>query len=411
MPVLSILVWALPSPLVANDWPAWRGPTGQGISAETDLPLEWGSKRNVRWKSPLPEPGNSTPIIWGERVFLTQAESRGRKRMILCFDRRDGKVLWKKVVDYEEREPTHKTNGYCSASPATDGERVVVFHGSAGVYCYDVDGRELWRRDLGEFRHIWGNAASPVIHGDLCYLNCGPGPRTFLIALDKRSGKTVWKRDIPGGRESGDSKTWTGSWSTPLIIRDGEKDNLIISYPGRLLSVDRKTGADIWTCTGLGKLVYTSPIARDGIVVAMSGFMGPPMAVRTGGSGDVTATHRLWRQDRSPQRIGSGVILAGRIYIVNDSGVAQCIEARTGKEVWKHRLSSNSWSSVVLSGDRLYAADKRGNFFVLRAAPKFELLAENSLGEPTCASIAVSNGELFIRTFENLWCISKKSSR
>ena len=388
----------------ADNWPAWRGPTGQGICEETELPLEWSASKNVRWKLPLPAPGNSTPIAWGKRIFLTQATNSGAGRWTWCVNRDDGKIAWKKKVVYAGSEPTHATNPYCSASPVTDGERVIVSHGSAGLFCYDLSGKELWRRDLGEFRHIWGNANSPVIYGDSCIINCGPGVRTHLLCLDKKTGKETWKIPIPGGHEgTGGRESWTGSWSTPLVL--GKK--LLVSYPGRLIAFEATSGKELWSCSGLGKLVYTSPLAREGIAVSMSGFMGPPLAVRLGGKGEVTESRRLWRQERSQQRIGSGVIHQGHIYIHNDPGVLECIKLKTGETVWKNRLAGKSWSSVVLSGDRLYTADDGGSCFVVQASPSFKVLARNELGERIRASIAVSDGALFIRSYKHLWCISK----
>ena len=362
----------------ADNWPAWRGPTGQGICEETELPLEWSASKNVRWKLPLPAPGNSTPIAWGKLIFLTQATNSGAGRWTWCVNRDDGKIAWKKKVAYAGSEPTHATNPYCSASPVTDGERVIVSHGSAGLFCYDLSGKELWRRDLGEFRHIWGNANSPVIYGDSCIINCGPGVRTHLLCLDKKTGKETWKIPIPGGHEgTGGRESWTGSWSTPLVL--GKK--LLVSYPGRLIAFEATSGKELWSCSGLGKLVYTSPLAREGIAVSMSGFMGPPLAVRLGGKGEVTESRRLWRQERSQQRIGSGVIHQGHIYIHNDPGVLECIKLKTGETVWKNRLAGKSWSSVVLSGDRLYTADDGGSCFVVQASPSFKVLARTELGE------------------------------
>src|SRR5262249_31667583 len=168
-----------------------------GVTKETDLPLTWSATENVRWKVKLPDRGNSTPIVWGNRIFLTQAVEKKDLRTLMCLDRKDGKVLWQREVEYTEKETTHGTNPYCSASPATDGERVVVSHGSAGVYCYDLDGKELWKRDLGKFNHIWGNASSPVIWKDLVFLNCGPGERVFLLAMDKKTGEDVSKVEHP----------------------------------------------------------------------------------------------------------------------------------------------------------------------------------------------------------------------
>ena len=418
--VVAIWTASVFAPRIAQseDWPAWGGPSGQGVSKDTDAPTEWGPEKNVRWKLPLPDAGNSTPIVLGSRIFLTQATKKGDNigavRSTWCVERKNGKVIWKRDVAFEDEELTHKTNPFCSASPVTDGECVIVSHGSAGVFCYDLEGKELWRRDLGKFQHIWGNASSPVIFEDRCLLNCGPGERTFLIALDKKTGKTLWQKDIPGGADgSGGNKTWTGSWSTPLIIREGRDDVALVSYPRTLHAFRVRDGEEIWRCGGLGKLVYTSPIVSKGptgskgIAVAMSGYMGPAIGVRLGGKSDVTATHRLWRHEREPQRIGSGVVVDGHVFINNDPGTLQCFELETGKVLWTERLSRKSWSSLVRCGDRLYALDDRGTCHVVRASTKFEVLSKNELREPVRASIAISGDELFIRTYKHLWCIGK----
>src|SRR5262249_23458247 len=209
----------------ADDWPGWRGPTGQGTSAEKDLPLKWDRTTNVRWKVALPAPGNSTPIVWGDRVFLTQASDLkqwppkvpanyaggaspgGRaiaeKRSVLCFRRSDGKLLWQGDTIYKEPEMTHPTNPFCSASPVTDGERVIASHGSAGLVCYDFEGKRLWHHDVGKLKHLWGNASSPILYGDLCIQWCGPGERQFLRAVNKHTGKKVWETARPAAtRES-----------------------------------------------------------------------------------------------------------------------------------------------------------------------------------------------------------------
>ena len=402
----------------AGDWPAWRGPDGTGVSQEKGLPIKWSEKENVRWRVRLPDRGNSTPIVCGDRVFITQAIEKEGRRTLMCFERSSGEPLWQSGVTYTEKEPTHGTNPYCSASPVTDGERVIASFGSAGLYCYDFDGKELWHREFGPQLHIWGNAASPVIHGDLCIQNVGPGERTFLIALDKKTGKTVWRHDEYGGAFGTSNKDWNGSWTTPIVIHVNGRDELLMSFPKRVVAFDPKTGKELWTCSGLGALVYTSPIWAKpdgdgvGVVVAMGGFNGPALAVRPGGSDDVTETHRLWQVPRAKQRIGSGVISGGHIYILNDPGVAECIELETGNVVWEKRLDgpgkqNTSWSSMVLSEGNLYVVNHGGDAFVLKASPEFELLATNSLGERTLASIATSNGELFIRTYQSLWCIGK----
>jgi outer membrane protein assembly factor BamB len=411
-----LAVTLLCGPIHAANWPAWRGPQGTGVCAEKDLPLHWSTNENVRWRTPLPERGNSTPVIWGNRIFCTQAIQKENRRTLFCFDRSTGKQLWQAGVVYPEKEMTHDTNPQCSASAVTDGERVVASFGSGGPYCYDLDGKEIWHRDLGKQTHIWGNAASPILHGELCILNFGPGERTFLIAMNKKTGETVWQNNEPGG-DSGEKKPgqekpeWIGSWTTPIVIPVNGREELIMSFPRRVAGLDPKTGKEFWTCRGLNPLVYTSPLYDDGIIVAMGGFGGSALAVKPGGSGDVTDTRRSWQIPKTKQRIGSGVINGGHIYIHNDPGVAECFELATGKLVWEERLKgpgpkSDSWSSMMLSDERLYVVNQSGDTFVLKASPKFEVLATNSLGETTISSIAVSDGGLFIRTHKALWCIA-----
>lgn len=425
LPRFATLLLAAALPCSAANWPAWRGANADGISTEKNLPLKWSKTENVRWRIPLPEAGNSTPIVWGERIFVTQPV--GDRRTLLCFNRADGKQLWQVGVATKEKEPTHATNPYCSASPVTDGESVIVSFASDGLFCYDFSGKELWKRtDLGQQIHIWGAATSPVIHGNLCFLNFGPGETTYLLAVDKQTGKTVWKNDEAGG-DSGnpppapkdppaDKKAaaprgkWLGSWTTPVIINENGSDSLIMSWPDRLCSLNPATGKERWNSKGLTALVYTSPIHADGILVAMSGFSGSAMAVRTGGSGDVTESKRLWHQRNSPQRIGSGVIHEGHIYIHNDPGTAMCLNLETGKQVWSERLVGGgatgvNWSSVLLADAKCYTITQGGDCFVFKASPTFELLATNSLGEKSNSSIVPAGGALLIRTHKALWCI------
>jgi outer membrane protein assembly factor BamB len=403
----------LASTALAANWPAWRGPLGTGITEEKDLPTKWSKTENVKWNVPLPAPGNSTPVVWGDRIFLTQAV--GDQRTLMCLGRADGKVLWQQGVSAKEKEPTHQTNPYASQSPVTDGERVIVAFASEGLFCYDFDGKELWSRtDLGRQIHIWGAGTSPVIHGDLCFLNFGPGATTYLLAVDKKTGRTIWKHDEDIGygdssKEKPQARTGVGSWSTPVLMNVEGKEQVLISWPRRLAAYDPATGKELWTCAGLTPLVYTSPIYGDGIAVALSGFSGSGMAVRAGGSGDVTESRRLWHQPRSPQRIGSGVVHEGRIYIHNDPGTAMCLDLKTGDLIWQEKLrGGTNWSSVMLSGDKCYMMTQGGTCLVFRASPQFELISENTLGERSNSSVVPSNGELFLRTHRSLWCIAEK---
>jgi len=408
----TLLAVCASSPVWAENWPQWRGPQGTGVSSESNLPLQWSPTKNVRWKVKLPERGNSTPIVWGDRIFVTQPIEKEQRRTLLCLDRADGKVLWQAGTVYAAAEPTHPTNPFCSASPVTDGERVIAWFGSAGVFCFDLDGKQLWQRDLGVQEHEWGYAASPVIHGDLCYLNFGPGKSEFVVALDKRTGKDVWRYDLPKptAEQLKRDDNLRGSWSTPLLINAGGRQELILTRPEHVLAVAPRTGEQLWTSGGLGSLVYTSPMWGDGVLAALGGYHRAGLAVRPGGSGDVTASHVLWQQPKSKLRLGSGVIHKGHIYVNDMQGIAQCLDLQTGEAVWEERLTAggtgDTWSSMVLTADeRLYMLNQAGETFVLKAGPKFQLLATNPLGEDSNSSTVMSDGEVFIRTHENLWCI------
>lgn len=407
-----ILALAVATITQAANWPAWRGPNHDGTCEEKGLPVKWSATDGIAWKAELPDRGNSTPIVWGDKVFVTQVIESAGRRELWCFDKKTGKSLWKSGITYKEQEPTHGTNPHCSASPATDGERVIVSFASAGVYCYDLSGKEVWHRDLGPQHHIWGNGASPVLVGDVCYLNHGPGEHATLYALDKKTGKPLWQNAEPIRPESSEGKAgFYGSWSDPVpVVIDG-KAQLLMSWPYRVCSLDPQTGKEHWTCDGLNPLVYTSPLYADGIVVAMGGYSGKALAVKAGGSGDIT-TNRLWYHPKSPQRIASGVIHEGKIYILNDPGIAQCIDLKTGEQIWNERLkgpgpTGQNWSSLVLSEGHLYAVNQGGDALVFKASPKFELVSINPMGEKVIASIAVSDGHLFIRGHKHLFCVGK----
>jgi outer membrane protein assembly factor BamB len=402
-----LLAAACSSQALADNWPQWRGPLGTGVSSEKTAPLEWSATKNVLWEADMPGPGNSTPIIWGDKLFLTGASADGKKRGTYCFDVKTGDGLWANAIEYVEAEPTHNTNPPCSASPVTDGERVIAWHGSAGMFCYDLDGKLLWKKDIGKFEHVWGNAASPVIYKDLVILNAGPGLNVAVIGLDKKTGNDVWRKEYPG-MKSEKLDEFRGSWSTPVVYNDGQRDVLLLSLPEKLRAVDPLSGEEFWTCDGPSKLFYTSPLIAGDVIVVMSGYHGPAMAVRGGGAGDVTATHRLWlHTEKIPQRVGSGVVVDGKVYILNEDGVAWCIDAVSGEIHWKERLGGQSWGSAVAVGDTIYFANMTGQTTVIKAsAAKCDVLAKNALtGKTMRASPAINNGRIFLRDYEKLYCI------
>ncbi len=400
-----VLACAALSTARADNWPAWRGPTGQGSTAETKLPLKWSAKENVKWKIDLPDAGNSTPIVWGDFVYLTQATDKGKTRSLWCLNRKTGAKVWDKSVAFTGKEQIHGTNTYCAASPVTDGERVIVFHGSAGLHCYDMKGNVKWSKDLGPCDHIWGSAASPVIHNDLVILNFGPHAKSFVVALKKADGAEVWRTEEYKGAD------YFGTWSTPVIANTGKRTELVMSWPGVVKGHDLETGKVLWSSKGLEKeggqdrLTYTSPLVSEKYVFAAAGYGGAAVAVKTGGAGDVTDTHRLWRAAKNPQRIGSGVIVGDFAYVVNEPSVV-CIDLRTGKQTWEEKVGK-AWGSIVRAGDRLYLTSENAETRVFAAKPDaYEELARNRLdGATTRASIVPANGDLFVRTYKHLWCI------
>lgn len=398
---------------LSADWLQFRGPGGTGIAEETSAPLEWGPKKNIVWRAELPGPGNSSPIVSRGKVFITVATENGRHRSLICFDRKTGEQLWERTVEYDKDEPTHKTNPYAGSSAACDGERVVVWHSSAGMYCYDYEGKLLWNVDLGEFIHIWGYGASPIFYQDMVINNCGPGERTFLVALDKNTGRELWRTDEAGGASGlgGGQRKWIGSWSTPIVANIDGKDQIVVSYPRHVKAYDPANGKVLWECGGLGDLVYTSAVVGDGVIVAMGGYHGPAIGLKPGGTGDITAKAQLWRQDRrNPQRIGSGVIIDGLMYMANSDGTVECLDPRTGEQKWKERLSGGTpWGSIVAVGDNLYVTTQRGDTVVFKANPeKLEEIVSNSLNEHSNSTIAVSDGQIFLRTYKALYCIGEK---
>jgi len=425
--LLAGCVLARAIPLHGDNWPAWRGPHGTGISEEKGLPVQWSRNKNVRWKVDLPEPCNSTPITWNGKIFLTQPE--GPRRTLICLDHQSGRQLWRAAIDHDEKEPTHKANPYCSPSPVTDGQRVIAWFGSAGLVCFDTDGNQVWRRDLGPQQHMWGHGSSPILHDRLCILNFGPGNREFLIAVDKFTGETVWRIDAPPPPEGGDTvvasgggdhqnaeadtpraELLRGSWSTPLVIDAGIRQELIVPLPERVVARDPATGSELWTCRGLGALVYASCMWGDGVLVAMGGYRSPSLAVKPGGQADVTDTHRLWRTTPSALRLGTGVVRNGYIFANVMRGHVECLDLSSGEAIWKERLAGSvgnnaTWGSLVWADGNIYVLNQSGDTFVIEAGPQYQLLARNELDETTNSTPVPSDGTMLIRTHEGLWCI------
>ncbi|NLT69375.1 MAG: PQQ-binding-like beta-propeller repeat protein [Verrucomicrobiaceae bacterium] len=406
---LALAVLAIP--VQANDWPSWRGPNGDGKLPDTiAYPTKWSATDNIAWRVDLPDRGNSSPVVAGDRLFLTQSESEGRLRSLICFDTQDGRTLWKKTIHYDKVEATHRTNPHCPASPVTDGKLVFAWHGNAGLFAYDLEGNEKWSRDLGsDYAHIWGpHAASPVLLGSGLILHAGPGPVAKLFALNKNTGKTIWQTDLDEF-ESTDAKQFKGSWVTPLVLDNAGRTEIPIGLPDYLTSFDPKTGNELWRSAGLGDLCYSNVIVGNGRALYFCGFGGPAMGIKLPGAtetGDLTESHRLWAdppkgKNQNPQRIGSGQVIGDHVYLLNAPGVMQCSLVETGELLWRERLGNSSWSSMNEIGGTLYVNDTKGTTYLIEPDPtEMKVLAANPVDENqhTNASPAFANGRIYFRT-------------
>jgi outer membrane protein assembly factor BamB len=403
---------------MANNWPSWRGPNANGATTQTGFPISWSATSNVLWRVELPEPGNSSPIIWKDRVFVTQAI--GNRRALLCIDRRSGVVLWTAGPVYDQPEPAMKENNpYCAASPVTDGKRVIAHFGSAGVYCYDFKGRELWRADVGTISHPFGPASSPCLDENRLFVFVGPGASAneWIVALDKRTGKTLWRSPALQPNEQEMTKVSSngppvGTWSTPVVINPRSGKQVAMAFDFQLGSYDVKSGKLLWQRDGLGLQTYVTPLWTDGTLIAIGGTtthaVRPPS--RAG-----RAPETLWKQQRGKFRFGSGVATDTHLYFLSENGLAECWEKQTGKVLWQERLQGpgkkmTSWSSVSMAGDAIYAPNQSGDVFVFAAAPTFRLLSTNSIAEPTNASLALAHSNVVMRTDRALWCFGERNS-
>jgi len=386
-----------------TNWPRWRGPQQNGHTADAGLPVEW-SAENIVWKTPLPGVGQSSPIIWGERIFLTSALDAGKERLVFCVDRRSGKILWRQSAWKGEPERSHDLNGWASASCATDGEIVVAFFGRGGIHAYTVEGQHLWSRDLGQFAGPWGTAACPILVDDLVIQNCDADTDAWLVALDRRTGKDVWRtkrRDYRG-------------WSTPIVINSGQRRELVVNGHEGVQAYDPKTGSELWFCkSAIGRGEPTVTPAGD-LLMVVNGLKGGEIyGVRPGGDGDVTATHMPWHTPRRGGRDCPSPIVVGDFVLVCDmDGFVACYRASDGFTHFRERLAGKTSGSPIAAGGLVYLLNEAGKTFVLEPGPKLKVVAENSLraggDEIFRASLTPSGGQFFVRSTSVLYCLGKK---
>ncbi len=384
----------------ADNWPQFRGSNGQGISSESNLPVKWSATSNVRWKTGLPGAGHSSPVVWGNRIFLTAFNSSKKQLIVLCLDKDSGKILWERTVQAERIEEHHSSNSPASPTPATDGKHVYVYFGSRGLVCFDFAGNKVWENPFGPYPNEWGTASSPVLYGDMLLLNSDTDAEDFLLAVNKNNGRVMWKTSRSDVNRS---------WPTPVIWNAGGKDEIVVSGSGRVKAYDPNGGRELWTVEGLTRWVTPTPVMAHGLLYAASNGPGGNiiMAIRPGGRGNVTRTHVAWRFERSAPYSSSPVIVGDFLFAVKNGGVMTCLNAKTGEVAWQERLPAGGdyYASLVAADGKVYALSEGGEATVVAAKPVYELLSVNKLDERCMASPAISGGQLFIRTDENLYCI------
>jgi outer membrane protein assembly factor BamB len=435
-PLLSLGVLLLPAvarpeapPARLDNWAAWRGPNCDGSAPHGDPPVKWDEKTNVKWKVEVPGRGSSTPVVWGDRVFLLSALDTGRKAapadlpkgdprfdkrtkppqtyhqfVVLCYDRRSGKELWRHTAaEAVPHEGHHNTHTYAAYSPVTDGQRLYVHFGSFGVHCYDLDGKRLWTRDLGRLqtRLGWGEGGSPALHGDTLVVGRDQEGESYLIALDARTGATRWKV----GR---DEKT---QWATPLITEYRGKVQVVTNGTQRVRSYDLADGKLLWECGGQTVNAIPSPLRIDDLALCMSGYRGSmALAIPLGSTGDVTDSKKIaWRYDRGTPYVPSPLLYQGRLYFTQaNDALLTVLDARTGKALTdRQRLKgvSSFYASPVGAAGRVYFVGRDGTGVVLKSGDKPEVLAVNKLDDPIDASPAVVGKQLFLRGEGHLYCL------
>jgi outer membrane protein assembly factor BamB len=383
-----------------SNWPRWRGPRCDGhVDAAMTVPVHWDPSA-ILWKQPLKGIGQSSPIVWGDRIFFTSALDNGRKRLVFCHDVRDGHPLWEQVAWTGEPEPTHEMNSWASATCATDGKVVVASFGRGGLHAYTVEGKHLWSRDLGKFECPWGTAACPIIFGDLVIQNGDADVDAFIAGLNKKNGETVWRTPRPNKR----------GWSTPIVIEAAGRTEMVLNGDQGLTAYDPASGKEIWHCQSFNGRGEPTVTPAGGLLCAVNGLKGDMYAVRLGGRGEVTATHMAWHTPRNGGRDTPSPIAIGEYILVTDmKGVLTCYDRGSGREIWKQRLFQDISSSPIAAAGLAYFQDETGQTVVIKPGPKCDIVARNSLGaedEIFRASLAPLNGRLLARSQTALYCIS-----
>lgn len=394
-----------------DDWKQFRGPGGLGASDSQGLPTEWSDDQNLAWKTKLPGAGSSSPIALGDELFLTcysgygEADQDGSlaslKLHLLCVDKNTGDIKWKK--DIEPRLPESKRvrdHGYAGPTPATDGKSIYVFFGKTGVFRFDLKGNQIWNQTVGDGLHGWGCGTSPVLFENLVIVNASVESKS-LVAIDKESGEIAWER-----------KGMMASWNTPhLVPLENGKTELVVSVKDQILAFDPQTGKPLWNCSGIKDYVCPSVISHQGIVYAIGGRESRCLAIKAGGSGDVTDTHLLW-EAKAGANVSSPVVYKDHLYWVSDRNTtAYCVRMKDGEIIYRERVRAQPYASTIVADGKLYVVTRRGGTYVFAAKPEFEEIARNRFEDSTQfnASPIVTGSKLILRSNQYLYCVEKKS--
>ena len=420
---LVVLFFFVAGLIRAENWPGWRGPSGDGVSAGKGIPTKWSSTENIAWKIAVPGEGHSSPIVWGDKVFLTSSLTEKNKRILLCIDRLSGQTVWQRDVVQSPPETIHRLNSRASGTPATDGKQVyVTFMRAEGdeviapnvgserlitpgkiiVAAYDLDGSEKWKINVGDFVSAHGFNTCPVLFEDLLILNGDHDGDAYLVALDRQSGRQRW-------RTRRENKT--RSYVTPIIREIDGITQMILSGSLCIASYDPRNGKRHWIVDGPTEQFVASMVYDGKYVFATGGYPERhTLAIRPGGKGNVTDTHIAWRTTRGAAYVPSPIISGRYLLMVADSGIASCFEARTGKRHWMERLPGGHSPSPVSADGLVYFVSDRGVTTIIRPSETFAVIAKNELGEPVSASPAISQGQIFLRTHQHLYCIGSKKN-
>ena len=424
-----IATWTLLSGLLcicdhlsAEDWTRFRGPNGNGI-AKSAAPTQWDSKTNLKWSVDLPGPGSSCPIVLDKRVYLTcytgygvdqrdPGDVKDLKRHLLCFDRNNGKLLWRSSVDSENDEDPYKGfithHGYASSTPVTDGKHIFVQFGKTGLFAFDMDGKQVWKKHVGSKSDPakWGNGASCVLYKDMVIINAGNTDKS-IIAFKKDSGEEVWRVTDP---------KFTFTWSTPIIAKVDDHDEMILNMPGKILAYNPNTGEELWSAKSpIEKTICGSCVYDDGVVYAMGGREGRAVAVKVGGKGDVSETHTLWSNNLR-SGINTPIVANGNLYWIA-TNLILCADCKSGEYEYRERVDgsgaggpSGDYASPVAIGDKLLILTSTGVTHVVEATDEFKKVGDNKFSDDDSrfnATPAISDGEIFIRSNNRLYCIAE----